>query len=275
MRLPIPPPGQVRKAAQCTHGVGDCQLTASRGKFGRRRSGGSSAKPRGAAPAARRSAGGAARTKERTHATPGKAVSGAHVKPGSVVEGTVSANRAGYGFLRVDGFKDSVFLPPPEMRGVMHGDRLRVKVSRDATERWSGTVQEVVGRGVTAFLGTVEVQGRSAWVNAADRRLQLRCAVAPADLNGAHGGDWVIARIRATRAPPHRRRPSSSSGWTLTGRWTLRLNRRSRALTCRTVLGRGAARGARLWFGSGSGHGGGARGPARPAARDHRWRGCA
>ena len=117
------------------------------------------------------------------------------VRPGSLVEGTVSANRAGYGFLRVEGFKESVFLSPPEMRGVMHGDRLRVKVSRDATDRWSGAVQQVLQRGVTAFLGTVEVQGRSAWVNAADRRLQLRCAVAPHDLHGARSGDWVIARI--------------------------------------------------------------------------------
>ena len=74
----------------------------------------------------------------------------AKVRPGAVVEGTVSANRAGYGFLRVEGFKESVFLPPPEMRGVMHGDRVRVKVSRDATDRWSGVVQEVVGRGVSA-----------------------------------------------------------------------------------------------------------------------------
>jgi ribonuclease R len=97
--------------------------------------------------------------------------------------------------LRVEGFKDSVFLSPPQMRGVMHGDRLRVKVSRDATERWSGTVEEVLSRGVTAFLGTVEVQGRNAWVNAADRRLQLRCAVAPAELHGARAGDWVIARV--------------------------------------------------------------------------------
>ncbi len=112
-----------------------------------------------------------------------------------MVEGTVSANRAGYGFLRVEGFKESVFLPPPEMRGVMHGDRLRVKVSRDASDRWSGAVQQVLERGVSAFLGTVEVQGRSAWVNAADRRLQLRCAVAPQDLHGARNGDWVIARI--------------------------------------------------------------------------------
>jgi ribonuclease R len=112
-----------------------------------------------------------------------------------VVEGTVSANRAGYGFLRVAGLKESVFLPPPEMRGVMHGDRLRVKVSSSGADRWSGEVQQVLERGVSAFLGTVEVQGRSAWVSAADRRLQLRCAVAPQELHGARDGDWVIARV--------------------------------------------------------------------------------
>jgi ribonuclease R len=117
------------------------------------------------------------------------------VRPGSIVEGIVSANRAGFGFLRVEGFKESVFLPPPQMRGVMDGDRLRVRVSRAASERWSGSVEQVLERGVSAFLGTVEVQGRRAWVNAADRRLRLRCAVAPQDLHGARGGDWVIARI--------------------------------------------------------------------------------
>jgi len=117
------------------------------------------------------------------------------IRSGEIVEGTVSANRAGYGFLRVEGSTESVFLPPPQMRGVMHGDRLRVRVSRDATDRWSGAVEQVISRGVTAFLGTIEIQGRNAWVNAADRRLQLRCAVAPQDLHGARHGDWVIARI--------------------------------------------------------------------------------
>jgi ribonuclease R len=118
---------------------------------------------------------------------------GAH--PGSMVEGTVSANRAGYGFLRVEGLKDSVFIPPGEMRGVMHGDRLRVRLSRDASERWSGEVDKVVERGINAFLGTIEIQGRSAWVTATDRRLQLHCNLNPNELNGARNGDWVIARI--------------------------------------------------------------------------------
>jgi ribonuclease R len=117
------------------------------------------------------------------------------VRPGSLVEGVVSANRAGYGFLRVEGMKDSVFIPPGEMRGVMHGDRLKVKLAQDSSDRWSGSVEQVVSRGVKEFLGTVDVQGRSAWVNAADRRLQLHCAVSYGDLNGARHRDWVIARI--------------------------------------------------------------------------------
>jgi ribonuclease R len=116
-------------------------------------------------------------------------------RPGSTVEGTVSANRAGYGFLRVDGLKDSVFIPPGEMRGVMHGDKLRVRLARDASNRWLGEVEKVVERGVNAFLGTVEVQGRSAWVTATDRRLQLNCTLNLNELNGARSGDWVIARI--------------------------------------------------------------------------------
>jgi ribonuclease R len=116
-------------------------------------------------------------------------------KTGSTVEGIVSAHRAGYGFVRVEGMRDSVFLPPPQMRGVMHGDRLRVQVTRDAQGRWSGTLEQVLERGVSSFLGTIEVQGRSAWVNAADRRLQLHCTVAPPELAGARHGDWVIARI--------------------------------------------------------------------------------
>jgi ribonuclease R len=117
------------------------------------------------------------------------------ISAGGLVEGKVSAHRAGYGFLRVEGASDSIFLPPREMRGLMHGDRALVRVSRDASDRWLGEVEGVVARGVNAFLGTVEVHGRSAWVTAADRRLQLRCTVAPADLNGARNGDWVIAQI--------------------------------------------------------------------------------
>ena len=179
-------------------------MSARRTKFGRRDR---NDRPRGKTPhradshhgrsQGARKASAEARTTAARHkgGSKGGPATGPAPKTGSIVEGTVSANRAGYGFVRVDGMRDSVFLPPNQMRGVMHGDRLRVRVARDSTDRWLGTVEEIVSRGVSAFLATVEVQGRSAWVNSADRRLQLRCAVAHADLNGARAGDWVIARI--------------------------------------------------------------------------------
>src|SRR5580704_15698190 len=81
------------------------------------------------------------------------------------------------------------------MGGGMHRDRPQGKLGPGSSDRWLGSVEQVVSRGVTEFLGTVDVQGRNAWVNAADRRLQLHCAVSYGDLNGARNRDWVIARI--------------------------------------------------------------------------------
>ena len=158
-------------------------MTTRRSKYGRRDRGSSAAQKaapqRGAKP--RRESG-----SER----------GKNSLDGQVVEGTVSANRGGFGFLRVVGRTEDIFLPPPQMRGLLHGDRVRVQVRRDGRDRWSAEVQAVLDRGVTSFLGTIELEGRAAWVSAADRRLQLRCTVAAADLAGARNGDWVIARIR-------------------------------------------------------------------------------
>ena len=90
---------------------------------------------------------------------------------------------------------ESIFLPPREMTRLMHGDLVRVQASQGSDERWSGAVVDVLERGVAAFLGTISIQGRSASVQSADRRLNLYCIVQPADLNGARNGDWVIARV--------------------------------------------------------------------------------
>ncbi len=173
-----------------------------RSKYGRRDRGGTgraAPKKGGATAPARRSRGERAATGGASARRGGKGAPAAPqsraLRAGEQVEGHVSAHRAGYGFLRIEGMKESVFLPPPQMRGVMHGDRVSVRLARDAANRWLGAVEEVLEHAVHAFLGTVEIAGRSAWVTAADHRLQLRCAVAHEALGGARHGDWVIARI--------------------------------------------------------------------------------
>jgi ribonuclease R len=50
-------------------------------------------------------------------------------------------------------------------------------------------------RVVSAFLGTTQLAGRDLYVHAAERKLNLRCVVPPADRGGARGGEWVIARL--------------------------------------------------------------------------------
>lgn len=110
------------------------------------------------------------------------------------VEGTLSANRAGYGFVRTEALTDSVFLPPPQMRGLMHGDRLRIAVRAAGPGRYLGEVLEVLERGVQRFLGVVEASHRSLMVRAADQRLGFTCH-AVANEPGARAGDWVIAHL--------------------------------------------------------------------------------
>jgi ribonuclease R len=109
-------------------------------------------------------------------------------------EGLLSANRNGYGFVRTEALAESVFLPPPEMKGLMHGDRVRIEVRSDGQGRYSGQVLGVVERGVQAFLGTLESAPRGLTVRAADQRLALSCAVTENPLD-ARAGDWVIARV--------------------------------------------------------------------------------
>ena len=121
----------------------------------------------------------------------------------STMEGVVSAHRSGFGFVKVEGQEDSVFLPPPEMTVLTSGDRVRVRVQRGRDGRLSGEMEKILSRGVTAFLGTVEAAGRTLFVHSVDRRLSLRCLVPSEKLAGARAGDWVIARI--TRYPDAKR----------------------------------------------------------------------
>jgi ribonuclease R len=107
----------------------------------------------------------------------------------------VSANRAGFGFVRVEGMEESVFLPPHQMVGVMHGDRVRVSVERGRDGRYSGKLEKILEHATKAFVGTLEVHGRTAFVTAADRRVGMRCLVPPNELAGARHGDWVIAAV--------------------------------------------------------------------------------
>ncbi len=146
----------------------------------------------------------------------------------------MSANRAGFGFVRIEGQEEAVFLPPPQMAGVMHGDRVRVSVERGRDGRYSGRLEKILEHATKAFVGTLEVHGRTAFVTSADRRIGMRCLVPPEELGGARHGDWVIAAMtRYAGLGRDRRRRASSSGSIRRNRSSSPAKRPSRASTCR------------------------------------------
>ena len=134
---------------------------------------------------------------------------GGHVPAGEVelIAGTVIANPDGFGFMRPDsGAGDDLFLPPYEMRKVMHGDRVMASVSGvDGRGRREGVIVEVLERRATRLLGRFNVEAGISFVVPDDKRI-LRNVQIPHDAReGAEHGQLVVCEI--VHAPDTHRPP--------------------------------------------------------------------
>ena len=123
-----------------------------------------------------------------------------------LVPGTVIANPDGFGFLRPDsGAGDDLFLPPYEMRKVMHGDRVLASVTGvDRRGRREGAIVEVLERRLNRLIGRFEIESGISYVVPDDRRVQRNIQI-PVDarLDAAHG-QLVVCEIVQ---PPTAHRP--------------------------------------------------------------------
>jgi len=66
----------------------------------------------------------------------------------------VSGHRDGHGFVICEGAQADIYLPPNEMRAVLHRDRVKVKLGRvDRRGRSEGRVTEIVERASETIIG--------------------------------------------------------------------------------------------------------------------------
>ncbi len=130
----------------------------------------------------------------------------APVEQVNLIPGVVIANPEGFGFLRPDNGGDDLFLPPYEMRKVMHGDRVLVNVTGiDRRGRREGSVSRILERGVHRLIGRFGLEGGIAFVVPDDRRIQRNVQVPQDGIGGARDGQLVVCEI--TQAPDARRPP--------------------------------------------------------------------
>ncbi len=80
------------------------------------------------------------------------------------IEGSVQGHRDGHGFVQRDDGEGDIYLPPNEMRAVLHKDRVRVRIVRqDRRGRPEGRVVEIVERPAQPIIGRL-LQESGVWL---------------------------------------------------------------------------------------------------------------
>ena len=82
------------------------------------------------------------------------------------VTGRVQMTREGYAFVIVEGEEDDVFVKASKTRGALHGDTVRVSVTREKLDRQrrEGEIVEIIQRSPKPFIGIRHIVANQAWV---------------------------------------------------------------------------------------------------------------
>jgi ribonuclease R len=119
-----------------------------------------------------------------------------------LVTGMVTGHRDGYGFVTPDTGGDDIYLSPREMREVMHGDKVAVRIARtDERGRAEGKLIEVLARNTREIVGRYVRESGIGFVVPDNRRFTQSVAVPPSGAKGVKPGDIVVVELTE---PPSR-----------------------------------------------------------------------
>ena len=116
------------------------------------------------------------------------------------VTGTVLGHRDGHGFVSRDDGESDIYLPPNEMRAVLHKDRVTVRIVRsDRKGRPEGRVLEIIERPKQNIIGRL-LQESGVWILAPeDKRYGQDVLIPKAATGAAKPGQIVVVEL--TEAP--------------------------------------------------------------------------
>ncbi len=111
-------------------------------------------------------------------------------------EGTVSGHRDGHGFVQRDDGVADIYLPPNEMRAVLHRDRVKARVVRfDKKGRPEGRVVEIIERSAQPIIGRL-LQESGVWLVAPEDKRYGQDVLIPKGATGpASSGQVVVVEL--------------------------------------------------------------------------------
>ena len=116
------------------------------------------------------------------------------------VEGTVQGHRDGHGFVSRDDGEPDIYLPPNEMRAVLHKDRVRVRIVRsDRKGRPEGRVLEIVERTNQSIIGRLLLES-GIWIMVPEDKRYGQDVLIPKAATGAGKAGQVVV-VELTEAP--------------------------------------------------------------------------
>jgi ribonuclease R len=112
------------------------------------------------------------------------------------VEGTVQGHRDGHGFVLRDDGEPDIYLPPNEMRAVLHKDRVKVRIVRsDRKGRPEGRVLEIVERSNHPIIGRL-LQESGIWIVVPEDKCYGQDVLIPKAATGlAKSGQVVVVEL--------------------------------------------------------------------------------
>jgi ribonuclease R len=111
-------------------------------------------------------------------------------------EGTVSGHRDGHGFVQRDDGEADIYLPPNEMRAVLHKDRVKARIVRhDRKNRPEGRVTEIIERSSNPIIGRL-LQESGVWLVAPEDKRYGQDVLIPKGATGtAKPGQIVVVQL--------------------------------------------------------------------------------
>lgn len=119
-----------------------------------------------------------------------------------LIRGRVIGHPDGFGFLVPDEGGEDLFLSPREMRALMHGDRVVVRVAGiDRRGRLEGAVVEIIERNTHEVVGRFHREGGIGFVVPDNKRIQHKVVVPPEHQGCADNGQIVVVEILEQPGP--------------------------------------------------------------------------
>lgn len=114
---------------------------------------------------------------------------------GKTYTGTLDITRSGMGFVIVENMQKDILVRPSDQNRAFHGDKVKVKVTRERGTRSEGEVLEVLERKQTEFIGTIEVNKDFAFFIADSAKKIPDFYIPTSGFNHAKDGDRVVVKM--------------------------------------------------------------------------------